>query len=205
MAFSVIQGQVQLIDTNTGLGLDVDVGSAIPAGTRSFIMAGSDGTNARYVTTDASGNLTVAQSGTWNITNVSGTISLPTGASTSALQTTGNSSLSSIDTKTPSLGQAVMASSVPVAIASNQSAIPINDNSGSLTVDNNGTFAVQAAQSGSWTVAVSGSVAVTGPLTDTQLRASAVPVSGTFFQATQPVSIAATVAVSGPLTDTQLR
>jgi hypothetical protein len=30
--------------------------------------------------------------------------------------------------------------------------------------------------------------AVTGPLTDTQLRASAVPVSGTFFQATQPVS-----------------
>lgn len=32
-----------------------------------------------------------------------------------------------------------------------------------------------------------------------------VPVSGTFFQATQPVSIAATVAVSGPLTDAQLR
>jgi len=35
------------------------------------------------------------------------------------------------------------------------------------------------------------------PLTDTQLRASAVPVSGTFWQATQPVS--------GPLTDAQLR
>lgn len=31
---------------------------------------------------------------------------------------------------------------------------------------------------------------VSGPLTDTQLRASAVPVSGTFFQATQPVSAA---------------
>jgi hypothetical protein len=46
---------------------------------------------------------------------------------------------------------------------------------------------------------------VSGPLTDTQLRATAVPVSGTFWQATQPVSIAATVAVSGPLTDTQLR
>jgi hypothetical protein len=38
---------------------------------------------------------------------------------------------------------------------------------------------------------------VTGPLTDTQLRATAVPVSGTFWQATQPVS--------GPLTDTELR
>lgn len=49
---------------------------------------------------------------------------------------------------------------------------------------------------------------VSGPVTDAQLRATAVPVagtfwqttqpvSGTFWQATQPVSIAATVAVSG--------
>ena len=42
-------------------------------------------------------------------------------------------------------------------------------------------------------------------LTDTQLRATALPVSGTFFQATQPVSIAASVAVTGPATDAQLR
>lgn len=38
---------------------------------------------------------------------------------------------------------------------------------------------------------------VTGALTDAQLRAVAVPVSGTFYQATQPVS--------GPITDAQLR
>ena len=31
-------------------------------------------------------------------------------------------------------------------------AVPVTDNSGSLTVDNSGTFAVQAAQSGTWTV-----------------------------------------------------
>lgn len=43
----------------------------------------------------------------------------------SALQTSGNSSLSSIDGKTPALGQAVMASSSPVVIASNQTAIPV--------------------------------------------------------------------------------
>jgi hypothetical protein len=109
-----------------------------------------------------------------------------------------------------------------------------------------GTVAVSnfpGTQPVSGTVSISGSVAVTGPLTDTQLRASAVPVSlasvpshavtittdpvhvdgkgtagapsggvvsiqgvgsglavpvsGTFWQATQPVS--------GPLTDTQLR
>lgn len=60
---------------------------------------------------------------------------------------------------------------------------------------------------------------VVGPLTDTQLRATAVPVSGTFYPATQPVSgpltnaelraadvpvsIAAPVAVTGPLTNAQ--
>ena len=45
-------------------------------------------------------------------------------------------------------GQATMANSSPVVIASNQTAIPITDNSGSLTVD--GTVA--ATQSGTWTV-----------------------------------------------------
>lgn len=47
------------------------------------------------------GNTTFAstQSGAWNITNITGTISLPTGAATSAKQDTGNTSLGSIDTK----------------------------------------------------------------------------------------------------------
>lgn len=46
---------------------------------------------------------------------------------------------------------------------------------------------------------ITGSVAVTGPLTDTQLRATAVPVSLT------STTITGSVAVTGPLTDTQLR
>lgn len=60
-----------------------------------------------------------AQSGTWNINNVSGTISLPTNAAT-------ESTLSSLNTKIPSQGQALMAASVPVVIASNQSNVPAN-------------------------------------------------------------------------------
>ena len=55
------------------------------------------------------------QSGTWNINNVSGTVSLPTGASTAALQTTGNTSLSSIDGKLPALSS----SRVPVEAVGN--------------------------------------------------------------------------------------
>jgi len=107
---------------------------------------------------------------------------LPTGASTSALQTTGNTSLSSIDGKLPAL----TAGRVPV----------------------DGTF-WQATQPISGSISITGTPTVTGPLTDAQLRATAVPVSGTFWQATQPVSgsvsITGTAAVSGPLTDTQLR
>jgi hypothetical protein len=73
-----------------------------------------------------------------------------------------------------------------------------------------GTFeraneSIGARQVGTWTVA--------GPLTDAQLRAAAVPVSGTFWQATQPVSgpltnaelRAADLPVSGPLTNAELR
>jgi hypothetical protein len=97
------------------------------------------------------------------------------GAATAANQTTGNTSLSSLDTKTPSLGQATMANSRPVVVASNQSAIPVSGTFWQATQPVSGTF-WQATQP------------VSGPLTDTQLRATAVPVSGTFWQTTQPVS-----------------
>lgn len=62
---------------------------------------------------------------------------LPSGAATLTAQNTGNASLSSIDTKTPALGQALMAASVPVAIASNQSAIPVSSSNLPTTADTN--------------------------------------------------------------------
>jgi hypothetical protein len=66
-------------------------------------VANTDVSNANPVPiSDAGGSVTVdgtiaaTQSGTWNINNISGTVSLPTGAATAANQTTANSSLSSI-------------------------------------------------------------------------------------------------------------
>lgn len=57
---------------------------------------------------------------------------LPTGAATSAAQTTANNSLASIDAGIPNaLGQTTMAASMPVVIASNQTTIPV---SGSVTI-----------------------------------------------------------------------
>ena len=51
-------------------------------------------------------------------------------------------------------------------------------------------------------VSVSGTVTVTGGLTDTQLRATAVPVSGTFWQATQPVSASSLPLPTGAASET---
>ena len=108
--------------------------------------------------------------------------------------------------KQPALGTAGTASSDVITVQGIASMV-------ALKVDGSGV-----------TQPVSGTVTATGPLTDTQLRASAVPVSdgggsitvdgsvsvsgsvavtGTFWQATQPVSIASAVAVtdnSGSLT-----
>jgi hypothetical protein len=67
-----------------------------------------------------------------------------------------------------------MAASVPVVIASNQSSIPVTLASTTIT----------------------GSVAVTGPLTDTQLRASAVPVSGTVAVSNQNTQYAEAITVA---------
>lgn len=54
------------------------------------------------------------------------TLPLPTGASTSALQTTGNTTLTAISAQLPAtLGQTTMSGSLAVVIASNQTAIPV--------------------------------------------------------------------------------
>jgi hypothetical protein len=66
------------------------------------------------------------------------------------------------------VGQATMANSLPVAIASNQTAIPVTDNGGSITVD--GTVA--ATQSGTWNINnVSGTISLpTGAATESTLN-----------------------------------
>lgn len=53
--------------------------------------------------------VSAVQSGTWDINNISGTVSLPTGASTSANQTTGNASLATIATNTTGLNATIAA------------------------------------------------------------------------------------------------
>lgn len=72
---------------------------------------------------DSTGVVAATQSGTWNVTNVSGTVSLPTGAATAAKQ--------------PALGTAGTASADVISVQGIASMTPIQvgDNSGSLTID----------------------------------------------------------------------
>jgi len=71
----------------------VTVNTALPAGTNVIGHVITDSGS----TTAVTGTVAATQSGTWNINNVSGTVSLPTGASTSANQTNGNQKTQIVD------------------------------------------------------------------------------------------------------------
>lgn len=99
--------------------------------------------------TTITGTVAVTQSGTWNVTNISGTVSLPTGASTAAKQ--------------PALGTAGAAAADVISVQGIASMTPLKvDGSGvtqpvSLTSTTiTGTVAV--AQSGSWSLTANQSV-----------------------------------------------
>lgn len=112
-----------------------------------------------------------SQSGTWNINNISGTVSLPSGAATAALQTTANTKLDSIDTTLGSPFQA----------------------GGSI-----GNTSFGATQSGTWTVQP-GNTANTTAWKVTGAGGT-FPVTGTFWQATQPISASSLPLPSGAAT-----
>lgn len=112
------------------------------------VVWGVDGTATDASTTDplpigdAGGSLTVdnggtfavqaAQSGAWNITNISGTVSLPTGAATAAKQPAlGTAGTASADVITVQ----GIASMTALKVDGSAVAQPVTDNSGSLTVD----------------------------------------------------------------------
>jgi hypothetical protein len=100
-------------DTNTGAQLPATLGQKAMAASLAVVIASDQGAL---------------------------TVGLPTGASTAAKQDTGNTSIASIDTKTPALGQALAAASVPVVLTAAQltTLTPLST--------------VAATQSGTWNV-----------------------------------------------------
>lgn len=102
---------------------------ALPPGANSIGSVAQSGTwttGRTWTLSSGTDSIAAVQSGTWNINNISGTISLPTGASTAANQSTMQTTLNAIDAGIPAaLGQTNMSASMPVAIASDQTKLPV--------------------------------------------------------------------------------
>lgn len=158
-------GNASLSNIETSVGLIDDAvytdGTGTPS--KALAVAGTDGTNPQIISTNSTGHVNIAdggntitvdgtvaatQSGTWNITNVSGTVSLPTGAATSAKQDTIITSVQLIDdvvytdaTGTPSAGIAVMGTdgTNPQLISvTSAGLVNIADGGGNISIDDGG-------------------------------------------------------------------
>jgi hypothetical protein len=112
------------------------------------------------------------------LVSAAGSLQVDAAIVSGSVSISGTPSTDPIDRDARVLGRAKLWDGTDVALVSA---------AGALHVD--GSLVTQPV---SGTVAVSGTVPVSGPLTDAQLRATAVPISGT-------------VTASGPLTDAQLR
>jgi hypothetical protein len=99
----------------------------------------------------SSDSVSAVQSGTWNIGNITGTVSLPTGAATSSNQTTGNGYLSNIQTYTGNTSSYLVGFNGPVSpgtAATNSLLVGAVYNSGAVSLSNGQQVALQADSAG---------------------------------------------------------
>ena len=109
---------VRVFDADTGAGSQFVLG----------LMLRKSGSGGSVETGTSTDPLRVDPTGTTTQPISASSLPLPTGAAT-------ETTLSALNVKIPVLGQTNMGGSLPVAIASNQSALSVNDGGGSLTVD----------------------------------------------------------------------
>lgn len=157
--------------------------------------------------------LPVQQQGTWNVTIdtalPAGTNAIGKLAANDGVDI-GNVDVTSVPAPLNVIGGGAEASALRVTIANNSTGVlSVDDNGASLTVDNAGTFAVQAAQSGTWNITnVSGTISLpTGAATETTLAtiaADTTSINGkiTACNTGAVVVSSGSIALSGSLPDT---
>lgn len=130
---------------------------------------------------------------------------LPSGASTEATLGT-LLTLAGFQARIPILGQAAMAVSIPVTLANNQSAVPVSGTFFQATqpVSLAGNQAVNVVQMGGTAISMNTGVRDAGTQRVTIATNDSVPVTGTFFQPTQPISAASLPLPAGAATETTL-
>lgn len=135
---------------------------------------------------DASGRLqTLAtQAGNWDIRNITGTVALPTGASTAANQATGNASLSSIDGKVSTGNTSLSSIDTKVATATKQDTgnTSLSSIDGKITACNTGA------------VVISSSALPTGAATEATLSAQSAKLPATLGQKAMSASFAVSLS-----------
>lgn len=147
------------------------------------------------------GTVAATQSGTWNITNVSGTVSLPTGAATAANQSTEITSLGLLDDAVNNDGGVVSGRGLLIIGSDGANARNVKTNTaGNIETK---AWSVDSTNLAGINSKLAGNIGVTGTFWQ-----ATQPVSGTFWQATQPVSFnrlkasTDTVAISGSISAT---
>lgn len=169
------------LDTGGGTqyGLGVNLVRRASGGSAELIGSSTSANSLPVVVASDQGAIPVSQSGTWNVTNISGTVSLPTGAATLAEQQTQSTALQLIDNPilvddaafTPSTSSVTMAGfefddTTPDSVnegdagAARMSAnrnvyTTLRDAAGNergANINASNELAVNASQSGTWTV-----------------------------------------------------
>jgi hypothetical protein len=118
-----IDGKIVTVDTS-----QVTISSALPSGANPI---GSVDVGNFPASQTVNGTVAATQSGTWDVADITGTVSLPTGAAT-------ETTLAAASAKLPAtLGQKTMANSLAVVLASDQSAVSTNESvSATATLSN---------------------------------------------------------------------
>lgn len=167
------------VDITAGTGTTIATDDCTTGQVQLVKLAYSADGDRTHATVDATGIL--VNLGSNNDVTVTGTVDL--GA-------TDNAVLDQIDANTDYgavVGGGAEATALRVTLANDSTGVlSVDDNGGALTVDNGGTFAVQAAQSGSWTNTVTQSTASSLNAQVVGAAADAATASG------NPVSLGAT-------------
>jgi len=145
-----VDTELTTADLDTGAGTDTRaVVGLVGAKSGGGVLIPGDATKGLAVDLTATGANTTAlkvdgSAVTQPVSDGGGTISIDDGA--------GNISVDWAGTPPP-IGAGTEAAALRVTVATDSTGVlSVDDNGASLTVDNGGTFAVQAAQSGTWTV-----------------------------------------------------
>lgn len=156
---------VNLIDS-TGNSLPVQPGSAIPASTPALLLAGSDGTNARYLNVDSSGRTVLVGAGTAG-TPAGGVISIQGVSGGQAMPISGT--ITATITSSSATGAATPSSaSLAGGAVTTTAPTYTNGNLGALSLTTSGLLRVDASAT---TITITGSV--TGSATDNTANSTA--------------------------------